>query len=68
MLAFDAVKGANIAAYSESVPSQSLVEKDPVAGTIVSERQIIRRTSNIFRGCAFEQQPTVNHQVDDSLR
>jgi len=40
MLAFDAVKGANIAAYSESVPSQSLVEKDPVAGTIVSERQI----------------------------
>lgn len=40
MLAFDAVKGADIAAYSESVPSQSLVDKDPVPGTIVSERQI----------------------------
>ena len=40
MLAFDAVKGANITAYSESVPSQNLVEKDPVPGTIVSERQI----------------------------
>src|SRR5689334_5002603 len=40
MLAFDAVKGANIAAYSESVPTQSLVDKDPVPGTIVSERQI----------------------------
>ena len=40
MLAFDAVKGADIAAYSESAPSQSLVDKDPVPGTIVSERQI----------------------------
>lgn len=40
MLAFDAVKGANITAYSESVPSQSLVDKDPVPGAIVSERQI----------------------------
>jgi len=40
MLAFDAVKGANITAYSESAPSQNLVDKDPVAGTVVSERQI----------------------------
>ena len=40
MMAFDAVKGADIAAYSESAPSQSLVDKDPVAGTVVSERQI----------------------------
>jgi len=40
VLAFDAVKGANITAYSESAPSQNLVDKDPVAGRIVSERQI----------------------------
>jgi zinc protease len=40
MLAFDAVKGANMTAYSESVPAQSLVEEDPSPGTIVSERQI----------------------------
>ena len=40
LLAFDAVKGADIAAYSESLPSQSLVDTDPVAGTVVSERQI----------------------------
>ena len=40
LLAFDAVKGANISAYSENALSQSLVDKDPVAGTVVSERQI----------------------------
>ncbi|HEX6626669.1 MAG TPA: insulinase family protein [Gemmatimonadaceae bacterium] len=40
LLAFDAVKGADIAAYSETAPSQSLVDTDPTAGTVVSERQI----------------------------
>ncbi|HMI54641.1 MAG TPA: insulinase family protein, partial [Gemmatimonadaceae bacterium] len=40
MRAFDAVRGANIAAYSESAPSQKLVDKEPVSGRVVSERQI----------------------------
>ena len=40
LLAFDAVKGADIAAYSETAPSQSLVDTDPAPGTVVSERQI----------------------------
>jgi zinc protease len=40
LLAFDAVKGADIAAYSETAPSQQLVEKDPVGGYVVSEREI----------------------------
>jgi zinc protease len=40
LLAFDAVKRADIAAYTESAPSEQLVEKDPVGGTIVSEKQI----------------------------
>jgi len=40
LLAFDAVKGADIAAYSETAPSQQLVEKDPAGGHVVSERQI----------------------------
>jgi zinc protease len=40
LLAFDAVKGADIAAYSETAPSQQLVEKDPTGGHVVSERQI----------------------------
>jgi zinc protease len=40
LLAFDAVKGADIAAYSESAPSQQLVEKDPAAGHVVSTREI----------------------------
>src|SRR5437016_7649538 len=33
MLAFDAVKGADIAAYSESAPSQQLVDKEPPGGS-----------------------------------
>jgi zinc protease len=40
LLAFDAVKGADIAAYSEAAPSQQLVEKDPSSGRVVSERVI----------------------------
>lgn len=40
LLAFDAVKGADITAYSETAPSQQLVEKDPVSGRVVSEREI----------------------------
>jgi zinc protease len=40
LLAFDAVKGADIAAYTETAPSQQLVEKEPVGGKIVSEREI----------------------------
>src|SRR3954463_7109048 len=40
MLSFDAVKGANITAYTESAPSQQLVDKDPVGGKVVSERQV----------------------------
>ncbi len=39
VLAFDAVKGADITAYTESAPSHQLVDKDPVGGTVVSERQ-----------------------------
>ncbi|PYO49898.1 MAG: peptidase M16 [Gemmatimonadetes bacterium] len=40
MLAFDAVKGADIAAYSESALSQQLVDKEPPGGSVVSEKQI----------------------------
>ncbi len=40
LLAFDAVKGADIGAYSETAPSQQLVEKDPPSGRVVSEREI----------------------------
>src|SRR3954469_15667003 len=40
MLSFDAVRGANITAYTESAPSQQLVDKDPVGGKVVSERQV----------------------------
>ena len=40
MLAFDAVKGADISAYTESAPSQQLVDKEPTGGRIVAERQI----------------------------
>ncbi|MGH7603777.1 MAG: M16 family metallopeptidase [Gemmatimonadaceae bacterium] len=39
-LAFDAVKGAKIAAYTETTPSQQLVDKEPVGGSVVSEREI----------------------------
>ena len=39
-LAFEAVKRADIAAYSENAPSLQLVEKDPAAGRVVSERKI----------------------------
>ncbi|HEX9084406.1 MAG TPA: insulinase family protein, partial [Gemmatimonadaceae bacterium] len=40
LLAFDAVKGANITAYSETALSRQLVDKDPTGGKVVSERQI----------------------------
>ena len=40
LLAFDAAKRADIAAYSESAPSQKLVDKDPVGGRVVAERKI----------------------------
>ena len=40
LLAFDAVKGADIAAYTETAPSAQLVDKDPIGGEVVSERQI----------------------------
>ncbi len=40
LLAFDAVKGADIVAYSESAPSQQLVDKEPSGGRVVSEKQI----------------------------
>ncbi|MFL5508098.1 MAG: M16 family metallopeptidase [Gemmatimonadaceae bacterium] len=40
MLSFDAVKGADITAYSESAPSERLVDKDPAGGKVVSERQV----------------------------
>ncbi len=40
LLAFDAVKRADIAAYSETAPSQQLVEKDPAGGHVVAERKI----------------------------
>ncbi|MDP9200876.1 MAG: insulinase family protein [Gemmatimonadota bacterium] len=39
LLAFDAVKGANIAAFTETAPSQRLVEKDPAGGHVVSVRE-----------------------------
>jgi len=39
-LAFDAVKGAKIEAYSENSLSQQLVDKDPTGGKVVSERLI----------------------------
>ena len=40
LLAFDAVRGADIGAYTESAPSQQLVEKDPTGGRVISEREI----------------------------
>ena len=40
MLGFEAVKRADILAYSETTLSQSLVEKDPTAGRVVSARDI----------------------------
>jgi zinc protease len=40
LLGFDAVKGAKISAYTETAPSQRLVEKDPAGGAVVSERRL----------------------------
>jgi zinc protease len=37
---FNAVKSAQITAYTESAPSLQLVDKDPTTGTVVSESQI----------------------------
>ncbi|MGI8400667.1 MAG: M16 family metallopeptidase [Gemmatimonadaceae bacterium] len=39
LLAFDAAKGADVAAYAESAPSTKLVDVDPAGGKVVSERQ-----------------------------
>ena len=39
LLAFEAVKGADIAAYSENAVSEQLVERHPAAGRVVSERE-----------------------------
>jgi zinc protease len=39
LLAFEAVKGAAVAAYSENAVSQQLVERHPSAGRVVSERE-----------------------------
>jgi zinc protease len=40
LLAFSAVKNAPITAYAENALSEQLVDKDPVGGKIVSEREI----------------------------
>src|SRR6266550_3083665 len=40
LLAFDAVKGADITAYTEIAPSQLLVDKEPASGRVISEREI----------------------------
>ena len=40
LLAFNAVKKADIAAYTESAQSTQLVEKEPAGGSVVSEREI----------------------------
>jgi len=40
LMAFDAVKGADLTAYTEIAPSQQLVDKEPAGGRIVSEKQI----------------------------
>ncbi|MFL5636255.1 MAG: M16 family metallopeptidase [Gemmatimonadaceae bacterium] len=40
MLAFEAVKGAQIAAYTEAAPSQRLVEKEPAGGRVQSVSEI----------------------------
>jgi zinc protease len=40
LLAFDAVKGADIVAYTEAAQSKQLVDKEPAGGTVVSEREI----------------------------
>jgi zinc protease len=40
VLAFDAVKGADISAFTETAPSQQLVEREPAGGKVVSERSI----------------------------
>jgi zinc protease len=38
--AFDAVKRADVAAYTETAPSQQLVDKEPAPGRIVSQREV----------------------------
>jgi zinc protease len=40
LLAFDAVKRAEITAYSETALSQQLVDKDPTGGRVVGEREV----------------------------
>ncbi|HUQ99568.1 MAG TPA: insulinase family protein [Gemmatimonadaceae bacterium] len=40
LLAFEAVKGADIAAYTETAPSAQLVDAEPVSGKVVSSRLI----------------------------
>src|SRR3954465_14343808 len=40
LLSFDAAKGADVAAYTETAPAGQLVDKDPAGGKIVSEKQV----------------------------
>jgi zinc protease len=40
LLAFDADKGADISPFTETAPSQQLVETEPAGGKVVSEREI----------------------------
>jgi zinc protease len=40
LLSFDAVKGADVSAYTEVAPSGQLVEKDPIGGKVVAEKQV----------------------------
>src|SRR4051812_47017278 len=40
LLSFDAAKGADVAAYTETAPAGQLVDKEPPGGKIVSEKQV----------------------------
>ena len=40
LLSFDAIKGADIAAYTEVAPTGKLVESDPTAGHVISQSEI----------------------------
>ena len=40
LLSFDAIKGADIAAYTEITPTGELVETDPAGGRVISEKRI----------------------------
>ncbi len=40
LAAFDAVKHADLAAYTETAPSQQLVDKEPIGGRVISQREV----------------------------